>query len=380
MLVKKIIIGVISSILCISIIVPVHAESEQQNWLSDLMAESNEIATILDEFGISTTDLLEITAMPKKDSSFYGVNKRTNDLDPDLEVAVKMINEVNTTPFRPSDYGLDVSHEIKSPQPRAPYDVNPPLTTQEQEQRIDYLTNIIETEYYQERYQDKLGKYYLYLYTSHWTENSNFERDGDNYFDKIYANIICQNDIDAFESFYSKVQGGAVSDVFVGLGNTVSTVKSFAQGDLSKVEKIIESLKVAKASIGSYADDFTKSLSDQGIDTTTIHDIASDMTTIYKSNYNDVQSAEEMINLIHGQMNQYGVNGYATKVYVDLMSSIITDAVFTGFAVPFIGCGVYYFKVLADIYPMVTLASLYYSYSIRRADRMSIYYGLFDRP
>lgn len=88
----------------------------------------------------------------------------------------------------------------------------------------------------------------------------------------------------------------------------------------------------------------------------------------------------EINKLINDKMNKYGLSGYVTKTYVDLMSSILSDAIFTSFSIPFVCCGVYYFKVLVDIYPMVTLASLYYSYSIRRADRLSIYLGLFDRP
>lgn len=380
MSIRKMAIGFILSALCVSTLTPLKAEDSNQVFFEDVMTESNEIAEILDDFGISTTDLLELNSMPKKESSFYNTKVLYHNSDPDLDNALEIIESKNIKPFRPSDYGLYEDAEKKSIQPRAPYDVNPPLNEKEQEERIKYIAGIIDREYYQDRYKDKIGKYYLYLYTSHWTENSNYERDGDNYFDKIYANIICQNDIDAFDTFYAKVRGGAVADVFVGLGETVSSLKEFAQGDMSKVDKITGSLKAIKASMGKYTDDITKSLSDQGFDTSTIYNIIVDMTKVYKDNYNTVENAEQMIELINDKMNKYGLSGYVTKTYVDLMSSILSDAIFTSFSIPFVCCGVYYFKVLADIYPMVTLASLYYSYSIRRADRLSIYLGLFDRP
>ena len=40
----------------------------------------------------------------------------------------------------------------------------------------------------------------------------------------------------------------------------------------------------------------------------------------------------------------------------------------------------YYFDTLAKVIPTLSLASLYYSYQMRKAERLGIYYGLKPRP
>ena len=41
---------------------------------------------------------------------------------------------------------------------------------------------------------------------------------------------------------------------------------------------------------------------------------------------------------------------------------------------------VYYFDTLANVIPTLSLAGLYYSYQMRKAERLGIYYGLKPRP
>lgn len=369
---RKLLNAIMVILLSFMTVTPLKA-SETDPYISDLISDSNAIASLLEEkLGINSTELFELMALPEKDVSFYGNSIKRDKLDTKVEKYVDKYNSLGLEPFKPSDYDLSKP----SVSVRAAYDVNPPLSDAEQNERMEYIADIFEREYYQDRYQDKVGKYYLYLYTSHWTENSNFERDGDNYFDKIYANIICQNDIDAFDTFYSKIRDGAIADTFAIAGGVVQSIKE------SGIDKttIKEALKLTKDYVIEDSDAFTKALTDQGIDITSIHDITDQMYKIYMSNYNSVNGAEAMIDLINSEMNQYGVSGYATQIFVHFLGSLKTDVILATMGMPMLGIGLFYFQVLSDIYPMVTLASLYYSYNIRRADRLSIYYGLFDRP
>jgi len=57
----------------------------------------------------------------------------------------------------------------------------------------------------------------LYLYTSHYIENINYDKsfsDEKNFGHPVYANIISQNDIDAYEQFYKAQAGVAIYKAF----------------------------------------------------------------------------------------------------------------------------------------------------------------------
>ena len=58
-----------------------------------------------------------------------------------------------------------------------------------------------------------MNLYTIYLYTSHYIENINYDKsfsDEKNFGHPVYANIISQNDIDAYEQFYKAQTGVAI--------------------------------------------------------------------------------------------------------------------------------------------------------------------------
>lgn len=375
---KKAIIYILSCLLSMNLLSLSIYAIEEEITLSELIAESNEISLVLeDEIGMSSTDLFEIMALPQKDATFYGTkdtNKKTF-INKSIESYVNIYESLNLKPFKPSDYDLD-EYNVAEAKQRVAYDVNPPLNEQEQLNRMNYIANLFEKEYYQEKYQDKIGKYYLYLYTSHWTENANFERGTAPNFDKIFANIISENDIEIFDSFYKRIKNGAVVDTFVNAGGVVKSIKD---SGISKIV-LLESLKSTKRLVSDKTRDYIDSYNDLGFDTTDIKDKTDKMKQLYLANYDSVENTEEMINLIHDEMNQFGIPGYTVEIYVDLIGSLKSEILFASMGMPLLGIGSFYFKVLADIYPAAVLANLYYTYHARQADRFAIYAGMFERP
>ena len=62
-----------------------------------------------------------------------------------------------------------------------------------------------------------MNLYTIYLYTSHYIENINYDKsfsDEKNFGHPVYANIISQNDIDAYEQFYKSRTGVAIYKAF----------------------------------------------------------------------------------------------------------------------------------------------------------------------
>lgn len=374
---KKILIMICVAFLNVAFILPVKADEID---IANIITESNEVATSLEEnFGLTSTDLLEIMALPNKDS-MYSKNTKNRNTSYTTEVNkyITDYQSLKLKAYRPSDYGLDNVEDIKNNNARVAYDSNPPLNEQEQSERMKFIASIFSKEYYQERYQNKVGRYYLYLYTTHWTENANYQRgasDSANY-DRYYANIISESDIVAFDNFYKDMSQGSVMHTFENAGGAIQSIRSSGITEAA----IVNGLKATKRIAGEKGEAFAKSLSDQGIDTSDWKDIMDGMATIYIDNYDSVDNAEQMIDLINSELNQYGLSGYTSQIFVDMIGALKTDVFFASMGIPFIGVGLYYYQVLSDVYPMAALATLYYTYHARQADRFSILAGMYERP
>lgn len=52
---------------------------------------------------------------------------------------------------------------------------SPPENRIEQKARMNYITNVFNKQYYQDRYKPIEGEYLAYLYPSHYTENVNYD-------------------------------------------------------------------------------------------------------------------------------------------------------------------------------------------------------------
>ena len=66
------------------------------------------------------------------------------------------------------------------------------------------------------------------MYTSHYIENINYDKsfsDEKNFGHPVYANIISQNDIDAYEQFYKSQTGVAIYKAFRTCTNGIKNYK-----------------------------------------------------------------------------------------------------------------------------------------------------------
>ncbi|MFQ7088345.1 MAG: hypothetical protein ACLRTD_28770, partial [Bacteroides sp.] len=172
-----------------------------------IITESNEVASELEnKFGLSTTDLLEIMALPDKNISLQKKLNSSAIYSQEVKTYLHTYQSLNLQPYRPSNYGLNNVEDKISNKARVAYDSNPPLNEAEQSERMKFIASVFAKDYYQDRYQNKVGRYYLYLYTSHWTENANYVREQvivPIY--RYYANVISEFDIEAFDSFYQNM-------------------------------------------------------------------------------------------------------------------------------------------------------------------------------
>ena len=373
---KKILVSIMTFVLCLTNVMPVTATENIMD-ISGIIDASNEISNNLeDTIGLSSTDLLEIMALPAKDETFYGKNAKMENVNSELDAYFAYYESLDTKPYKPSDYGLENFIKNEEQRSRAAYDSNQPLNSDEQSDRMEYIDNIFKTEYYQSKYKGKEGQYYLYLYTSHWTENLTFDPNGVNNFDEIYANIIGENDIIAFNNFYNNTKRGAILHAFENFSSAVVSLNAVGTSS----EKVILTLKEFGEKTRIFSTDIVKELEYVGFDKSTIIGVARDISRIYKANYDSVDSALAMIELINLEMDDYGVPGYVTRLFVDLFGLLQTSAVFASIGCPFLVVGVYYFNVLSTIYPMLSLAGLYQNYSTRRTLRYAIYLGFSPRP
>lgn len=69
---RKLLNAIMVILLSFMTVTPLKA-SETDPYISDLISDSNAIASLLEEkLGINSTELFELMALPEKDVSFYG--------------------------------------------------------------------------------------------------------------------------------------------------------------------------------------------------------------------------------------------------------------------------------------------------------------------
>ena len=92
---------------------------------------------------------------------------------------------------------------------------------------------------------------------------------------------------------------------------------------------------------------------------------------------------EEIIDYMNSQLEP-GLQGAVSSTYFGFVEYLIDkfknpQSPVTLFSGVLAGVS-YYFDTLAKVIPTLSLASLYYSYQMRKAERLGIYYGLKPRP
>ena len=92
---------------------------------------------------------------------------------------------------------------------------------------------------------------------------------------------------------------------------------------------------------------------------------------------------EEIIDYMNSQLEP-GLQGMVSSTYFGFVKNILDklsgSGAATGLFSSVLSGVVYYFDTLANVIPTLSLAGLYYSYQMRKAERLGIYYGLKPRP
>lgn len=316
--------------------------------------------------GITTAQLLELIAITEdfRNTSTKSIQQ------------LKSSNIENVPLFNPADYDLN----IKSTRDGDYYDGNPPYSKEEQKNRMTYISKVLERDYNNSRY-DR-GLYTTYLYTSHYIENINFDRtasDEINFGYPVYAHIIVENDIDAFNQFYNVSNGVAIVDSFTSLAEGIHSFKNADSVVQASVGEIIGSMV---AFIDEDIDEYLELLNKTGIvQTTDIAKTSVDLFKAYKSAIgNGITNPEDVIKDIYEQLDG-GLSGMIVNQYVNCIDHITRSLVVAvGIISPILAGVCFYSNVLCDIVPMLSLAKLYYSYSIRKSDRFAVFVGLRPRP
>lgn len=262
------------------------------------------------------------------------------------------------------------------------YDGNPPASKEEQKDRMKYIRSVYDNEYNDGNHDESI--YTIYLYTSHYIENINYDKsfsDEKNFGHPVYANIISQNDIDAYEQFYKAQAGVAIYKAF---RTYTSGIKNFIENG-ANYTLMNELLGLMKENMDDEYSKYVTALDAAGITNST--DILATSAKMYNAFTgaldNGKTKEEEIIDYMNSQLEP-GLQGMVSSTYFGFVKNILDklsgSGAATGLFSSVLSGVVYYFDTLANVIPTLSLAGLYYSYQMRKAERLGIYYGLKPRP
>lgn len=192
-MIKKILIGIVTAGMILITIPTVNAEDDIT--LNEVTDQIIDISDKYNSAGITSGQLLNLITLTQTDDELLD----TLSLDKNNLFDTSIPKKVNIQSSRSGDL----------------YDGNPPASKGEQKDRMKYIRSVYDNEYNDGNHDESI--YILYLYTSHYIENINYDKsfsDEKNFGHPVYANIISQNDIDAYEQFYKAQAGVAIYKAF----------------------------------------------------------------------------------------------------------------------------------------------------------------------
>ena len=192
-MIKKKLIGIVTAGMILITIPTVNAEDEIT--LNEVTDQIIDISDKYNSAGITSGQLLNLITLTQTEDELLD----TLSLDKNNLFDTSIPKKVNIQSSRSGDL----------------YDGNPPASKGEQKDRMKYIRSVYDNEYNDGNHDESI--YILYLYTSHYIENINYDKsfsDEKNFGHPVYANIISQNDIDAYEQFYKAQAGVAIYKAF----------------------------------------------------------------------------------------------------------------------------------------------------------------------
>lgn len=272
---------------------------------------------------------------------------------------------------------LDKEELINGVEPRVNIDGNPPENDAEADERFHYIRNVLANEYSDDKYKDKQGKYFGYLYASHYIENTAYDKNNPN-FDNIMANIICEEDIKAFDKFYSYTTEATVLDCFVKMQNSYNIFTS--KDEIFKTatrDAVVTAINKSKTKASSILEELNKcGIVDKSDQVKTLQNLYDNYMLFADS----TKTEEDMINQMYENIGNKELSLTLVSSYVTALWGIATLSTVTSFVIPIVAGVCYFTDTLSKALSLAALGQLYYSGQSRRADRLSIKLGLFPKP
>ena len=360
-MIKKILIGIVTAGMILITIPTVNAEDE-----ITLNEVTNQIIDISDKYnsaGITSGQLLNLITLTQTDDELLD----NLSLDKNNLFDTSIPKKVNIQSSRSGDL----------------YDGNPPASKGEQKDRMKYIRPVYDNEYNDGNHDESI--YILYLYTSHYIENINYDKSFSDR-KKFRTSCICKYYFAKWyrciwNNFYKAQAGVAIYKAF---RTYTSGIKNFIENG-ANYTLMNELLGSIKENMDDEYSKYITALDAAGITNST--DILATSDKMYNAFTgaldNGKTKEEEIIDYMNSQLEP-GLQGMISSTYFGFVKNILDklsgSGAATGLFSSVLSGVVYYFDTLANVIPTLSLAGLYYSYQMRKAERLGIYYGLKPRP
>lgn len=313
----------------------------------DMENDLNNISIIgqtWESMGFQSEDIARIMKLPRKEDSFY------KGMEPARK---RLLSEKDDT--RQIEDSLPEQNKIM----KLSQDGNPPQSAEEQNARLKYVTQVALDRYGSLYNTQQFNKYIVYLYMSHYIDNPNYTTSNPG-FDNIYAYVITDDDIKAYDNFIAQTKYSAFTESVI---NFVNDYKTLADNIETVSEPIIESKLISLNTATAVFE--LKNFEPDKMETRAKLIIGS-----FINNYENAVSAEALIDYINEDLKYEDVG----KQYIDtcvtgLIEALAGTTTILGFGLSISIC---YYNMYMNLYDKAKITALHYSLSGRVAERLDV--------
>ena len=328
-----------------SSIQPIYAASSARINPDDMLTVLNDITVAgqsWENIGFDSEDIANIMQMQRKDDSYYA--------SLNTDIARLSVETVETKALENAIAGQGYIQSYAQ-------NGNPPATPQEQNERMQYVTQVALERYGNTYNTADFNKYVLYLYMSHYIDNPNYTKESPG-FDNIYAYVITSDDITAYENFIAQSKFSMFSTNLVNFMDEFKSAVNNSSDILTAVDegKVI-SINTANAIYGLSTFDPEKTASRAKL-----------IATSFKDHYESTASVNELLNAMYVDLEPEDVSQqYIDACVTGFLGVLAGTTTLFGFGMSISLC---YYNVYANLYDKAKLTALHYSLSGRVAIRL----------
>lgn len=306
---------------------------------------------------------------PKKDPSFY-TRQAPNDQSFHFDNAEEFWDEP-IVKFIPSHNDMLNVQTFSNGE----FNGSPPASKKEQEERMEYITSVYENEY-GDSYPE--GEYLAYLYTSHYTENAQYNHSNPQAsFRSLLPYIICSEDIIAYNQFFARANNIKVMNDFKAIGGALSAITA----DGLKKAAFVEGCGDIRKVVLHFTPQLKAKLEELYItDEETVVTSLAQIAGLHNKNYEQARTDNELIQLIVDQTDIGGYVNGLVETFVDLISTCAKSVFFTSGVGAIVGATWSLAEIMMETYQFASLYALAATLHGRQGDRVEIYAGIATRP